>query len=115
MKPSSNSGAGRSVLVRLGTALAATGIGAATLAGCGSNGGVPVINLYGGASETDFNKIIAECNQQAHGEYKIVGNLLPSDSDGQREQLVRRLAAHSDSMNTHSSMEPSWFPQTPVI
>ena len=24
-------------------------------------------------------------------------------------------AAHSDSMNTHRSMEPSWFPHTPVI
>ena len=24
-------------------------------------------------------------------------------------------AAHNDSMNTHSSMEPSWFPQTPLI
>ena len=24
-------------------------------------------------------------------------------------------AEHSDSMNTHSSMEPSWFPHTPVI
>ena len=24
-------------------------------------------------------------------------------------------AAHSDSMNTHRSIEPSWFPQTPVI
>ncbi len=24
-------------------------------------------------------------------------------------------AAHSDSMKTHRSIEPSWFPQTPVI
>jgi multiple sugar transport system substrate-binding protein len=88
-----------SARVRTGATLVAAGMAAATLAGCGSGGGVPVINLYGGASETNFSQIIAECNQAAHGQYRIVGNLLPSDADGQREQLVRRLAAHSDSMD----------------
>ncbi|GAB3868747.1 ABC transporter substrate-binding protein [Nocardioides maradonensis] len=83
----------RSALILTGTLVASL------LSGCGGSGGVPVINLYGGAAETGFDKIIAECNQQAHGAYKIVGNLLPSDADGQREQLVRRLAAHSDSMD----------------
>lgn len=79
--------------------LLAGALTASLLSACGGSGGVPIINLYGGASETGFDKIIAECNQQAHGAYKIVGNLLPSDADGQREQLVRRLAAHSDSMD----------------
>ena len=75
-------------------------IASATLSACGgSDGGVPVINLYGGASAAGFDKIIDACNEEADGKYKIVGNLLPSDADGQREQLVRRLAAKDDSMD----------------
>jgi multiple sugar transport system substrate-binding protein len=84
------------------TALAGAGVlVSATLAACGgSSSGVPVVNLYGGASAAGFaEKIIAGCNKEAGGEYKIVGNLLPSDADGQREQLVRRLAAKDSSMD----------------
>ena len=71
----------------------------ASLAAC--SGGPPgvVVNLYGGASGTGFDKIIADCNQQANGRYTIVGNLLPSDADGQRDQLVRRLAAQDAGMD----------------
>jgi multiple sugar transport system substrate-binding protein len=71
----------------------------ASLAAC--SGGPPgvVVNLYGGASGTGFDKIIANCNQQAAGRYTIVGNLLPSDADGQRDQLVRRLAAQDAGMD----------------
>jgi multiple sugar transport system substrate-binding protein len=75
-------------------------LAASLVAGCGGgDNGVPVINLYGGYSSTGFDQIVAGCNKQAHGEYRIVGNLLPSEADGQREQLVRRLAAHDDSMD----------------
>jgi multiple sugar transport system substrate-binding protein len=75
-------------------------VASAMLTACGgSSGGVPVINLYGGASAAGFDKIIAACNKSANGEYKIVANLLPSDADGQREQLVRRLAAKDSSMD----------------
>lgn len=58
-----------------------------------------VINLFGGASTPGFNQIIDQCNEAAAGEYRIVGNLLPSDADGQREQMVRRLAARDDGMD----------------
>ena len=71
----------------------------ASLAACSSGGGGVVVNLYGGASGTGFDKIIADCNQQANGRYTIVGNLLPSDADGQRDQLVRRLAAQDAGMD----------------
>jgi multiple sugar transport system substrate-binding protein len=75
-------------------------LASATLAACGgSDSRVPVVNLYGGASAAGFDKIIAACNKEAAGKYKIVGNLLPSDADGQREQLVRRLAAKDSSMD----------------
>src|SRR4051812_24258241 len=75
-------------------------LASATLSACGgSDSKTPVVNLYGGASAAGFDKIIADCNKQAKGEYKIVGNLLPSDADGQREQLVRRLAAKDSSLD----------------
>ncbi len=69
-------------------------------AACSSgDGGVPVINLYGGAAAAGFDTIIADCNKEANGRYRIVGNLLPSTADGQREQMVRRLAAGDSSMD----------------
>jgi len=70
-----------------------------SLAACSSGPEGTVVNLYGGASGTNFDKILADCNQQAAGRYTIVGNLLPSDADGQRDQLVRRLAAHDEGMD----------------
>ena len=70
-----------------------------SLAACSSGPQGVVVNLYGGASGTGFDKIIADCNQQANGRYTIVGNLLPSDADGQRDQLVRRLAAQDAGMD----------------
>ena len=94
---------------RRGVALAGAALlASATLTACGGDsGGTPIINLYGGASAAGFDKIIADCNKQSGGKYKIVGNLLPSDADGQREQLVRRLAAKDDSMDL-IGMDVTW-------
>src|ERR1700710_2678831 len=78
-----------------------------SLAACASGPQGVVVNLYGGASGTGFDKIIADCNQQAAGRYTIVGNLLPSDADGQRDQLVRRLAAHDAGMDI-LGMDVTW-------
>lgn len=81
---------------------------ASTLAACGGSGsGVPTINLYGGASATGFDGIIASCNKAAAGKYKIVGNLTPSDADSQREQFVRRLAAHDKGLDL-LGMDVTW-------
>ena len=79
----------------------------ASLAACSSGPPGVVINLYGGASGTGFDKIIADCNQQAAGRYTIVGNLLPSDADGQRDQFVRRLAAQDAGMDL-LGMDVTW-------
>lgn len=85
---------------RLGAGLTGLALAASLLTACGGgDGGTPVINLYGGSAQTGFDKIIASCNKAAKGEYRIVGNLLPSAADGQREQMVRRLAAKDDSMD----------------
>ena len=81
------------------TAVIGAGAVVTSLAACSGGQGGTVINLYGGASGVGFNKIIADCNQQAGGRYKIVGNLLPSDADGQRDQFVRRLAARDSGMD----------------
>jgi multiple sugar transport system substrate-binding protein len=80
-------------------ALIATAALGVSLAACSTGPKGTVVNLYGGASGTGFDKILADCNKQAAGRYTIVGNLLPSDADGQRDQLVRRLAAHDDGMD----------------
>lgn len=79
----------------------------ASLAACSSGPKGIVVNLYGGASGTGFDKIIADCNQAAAGRYTIVGNLLPSDADGQRDQFVRRLAAHDSGLDL-LGMDVTW-------
>jgi multiple sugar transport system substrate-binding protein len=78
-----------------------------SMAACSSGPQGTVVNLYGGASGLGFDKIIADCNQQAAGRYTIVGNLLPSDADGQRDQFVRRLAAGDDGMDL-LGMDVTW-------
>ncbi len=78
------------------------------LAACGPTGAdVPVVNLYGGASAPGFEQIIADCNTQAGDRYRIVGNLLPSDADSQRDQLVRRLVAKDDGLDL-LGMDVTW-------
>ena len=95
-------------LVRAVASLSAGVLASATLAACGgSDGGVPVINLYGSAADAGFDKVLDPCNEAAEGRYKIVGNLLPSDADSQREQFVRRLAAKDDGMDI-LGMDVTW-------
>jgi multiple sugar transport system substrate-binding protein len=69
------------------------------VAACGSGGGgVPEINLYY-STEQNLSKVVADCNQQADGRYRIVYNVLPRAADEQRVQMVRRLAAKDSSMD----------------
>src|SRR4051812_29316080 len=91
------------------TAMVVAGLAASTaLAACGgSDNGVVTINLYGSASDADFDKILGPCNEAAKGRYKIIGNLIPSDADSQREQFVRRLAAHDSGMDI-LGMDVTW-------
>lgn len=100
---------GRGTGPRRGRALALGAVVAVTggLAACSSGPEGTVVNLYGGASAAGFDKIIAACNKEAAGRYTIVGNLLPSDADGQREQFVRRLAAKDTGLDL-LGMDVTW-------
>ena len=78
---------------RVVAAAAGSTLALSLLAACGSgDDDVPVVNLYGFAAAAGFPEVIADCNERADGEYRIVGNLLPSDADGQRD--VRRPGSH---------------------
>jgi multiple sugar transport system substrate-binding protein len=46
-----------------------------------------------------FAKAAAECSKASNGEYNIELHFLPADADGQREQMVRRLAAGDSSLD----------------
>jgi len=74
------------------------------LAACGgddsSSGGRATLNWFiarqpGGAVE----KLAQQCSQRSNGRYEIKVELLPSQADQQREQLVRRLGAEDDAMD----------------
>jgi multiple sugar transport system substrate-binding protein len=51
-----------------------------------------------------------KCTEAADGRYRIKTNLLPNDANGQREQLVRRLAADDDSIDL-MSLDPVFMPE----
>jgi len=75
----------------------------AALAGCGAGSaatGPVTLNFYlypdtSGATAME----IQACSAQAHGRYMISYQQLPTDSDSQRQQLARRLAAKDTSID----------------
>jgi multiple sugar transport system substrate-binding protein len=79
-------------------ALACSGLAACGTAGAST--GPVTLNFYfypDGSGATDT--AIANCNAQSHGKYHIVYQKLPQAADGQRQQMVRRLAAHDNTMD----------------
>ena len=88
----------RYVGVMMAGALAAAG-----LAACGTSSaatGSVTLNFYqypdvSGATVAE----IKNCNAQANGKYTISYQQLPAAADGQRLQLVRRLAAHDSTID----------------
>jgi multiple sugar transport system substrate-binding protein len=74
---------------------------ALTACGTGNAATGPVtLNFYlypDGSGATQ--QAISNCDSQAHGKYVISYQELPSASDGQRQQLVRRLAAHDNTID----------------
>jgi multiple sugar transport system substrate-binding protein len=78
-------------------------LAAAGLAACGTSSaatGPVTLNFYlypdsSGATQQAINN----CDKQSGGKYTISYQQLPTGSDGQRQQLVRRMAAHDTSID----------------
>ncbi|MCF4135830.1 extracellular solute-binding protein [Streptomyces sp. Tue 6430] len=75
---------------------------ASVLAACGSDegSGRPTLNWYNFPDDSGaLQKAADRCSQASGGRYRISYNKLPRAADGQRQQLVRRLAAEDDSID----------------
>jgi multiple sugar transport system substrate-binding protein len=83
--------------------------GAGLLAACGSSGKGPATLSWYVFPEPSgsFIKAAADCTQSSHGAYRIAIQNLPTTSDGQRTQLVRRLAAGDSSIDI-VAMDVDW-------
>ena len=94
--------------------LAATAVAAVAsslLAGCGSDGGgVPTLTWYINPDAGGQAEIASRCTDAAEGRYRISTATLPRDASGQREQLVRRLAANDSSIDI-MSLDPPFIPE----
>ncbi len=86
---------------RLYTALATAALAVAVACGGDGGDGGPVslnwfiFNEPSGA----LPQIAGECSRLSQGRYEIEFEYLPSNADGQREQLVRRLGAQDDTID----------------
>src|SRR5829696_4404275 len=79
-------------------------IAAVTLAGCGGgdSGGTPTLTWYINPDSGGQAEIASRCSDDSDGAYTIEVSVLPRNSDAQREQLVRRLAAEDESIDLMS-------------
>jgi multiple sugar transport system substrate-binding protein len=101
---------------RAGSACAVVAVllGATGLAACGSSSaatGPVTLNFYlypdtSGATQAAINN----CDKQSHGKYTISWQQLPAAADGQRQQLVRRLAAHDTTIDI-MGLDVTWEPE----
>src|SRR3954469_5539692 len=86
-------------------------VAALTAGGCGGSsksGGPTTVNWYvfkepGGA----FDSAAAKCSKDSNGKYQVKVVALPTDSDQQRELIVRRLAAKDSSIDV-IGMDVNW-------
>jgi multiple sugar transport system substrate-binding protein len=91
-------------------AIVAATLTAPLVAACGggAGGGVTLTVYY--PPEQHFQNVIDQCNQQADGAYHIVNLTAPRAADGQREQMVRRLAAGDTSLDI-LGVDVTWTPE----
>lgn len=77
-------------------------LGAAAAACSSDDGGTPTLNWYINPDNGGQAALAETCTEAAGGKYRIDTAPLPNDADGQREQLVRRLAANDSSIDLMS-------------
>ena len=83
-----------------GLAGLAAALVAGLIAGCGGSSGPPTLSWYIFPEPSgSFAHAAQVCSQASGGKYKIALNTLPTDADGQRQELVRRLAAKDSSID----------------
>jgi multiple sugar transport system substrate-binding protein len=106
-------GPGRAGGRRVGFLAVAATVAAVALAACGSSGGSGGSGSSGGGGggtatlnwymfpdgSGSFSAAAANCSKASNGAYRINLNVLPNDADGQRQQMVRRLAAKDSSLD----------------
>jgi multiple sugar transport system substrate-binding protein len=80
------------------------------LAGCGGSSGVATLNWYINPDNGGQAQLAAKCSAASNGAYRINTSTLPNDATGQREQLVRRLAAKDSSIDL-MSLDPPFIPE----
>ncbi|MDQ3946000.1 MAG: ABC transporter substrate-binding protein, partial [Actinomycetota bacterium] len=76
------------------------------LAGCGGGSGLPTLNWYINPDNGGQAQLAAKCTAAASGRYRLKTSVLPNEATGQREQLVRRLAAEDASIDLMSLDPP---------
>lgn len=76
-------------------------LAASTLVACGGGGsGEPTLQFYNAPDPSGaIQQAVNTCTEASGGKYRIKYNKLPNSADGQRQQLVRRLAARDSSMD----------------
>src|SRR3954447_12086018 len=97
--------------IRASLALAVLACAALVAAGCGGSGsstGPTTVKWYvfkepGGA----FDAAAAKCTKDSNGRYKVSVVALPTDSDQQRELIIRRLAAKDKDLDV-LGMDVNW-------
>jgi ABC-type glycerol-3-phosphate transport system substrate-binding protein len=88
-------------------------LAAALLAGCGDGGGAgrARLNWYNFPDDSGaLQKAATDCGRASGGRYSIAYNKLPRAADGQRQQLVRRMAAHDKALDI-LGLDVTWTPE----
>lgn len=88
------------VPVRTGLGVVAAAAVAIGLAACGGSSGPPTLSWYMFPEPSgSFAAAAKDCSKASGGKYQIQINTLPTEADAQRQELVRRLAAHDSSID----------------
>lgn len=86
-------------------------LAASVLAACGGGAsGPPTLTWYINPDSGGQVEIARRCTAAAQGRYQVTTTLLPRESSEQRQQLVRRLAAHDSSIDL-MSLDPPYIPE----
>ena len=102
-------------LRRLGALVCAPVLLGVALAACSSASAAnaPVTLNYWSFPDNSgaIQQAVNNCSAASGGKYTISYNKLPTDADSQRQQLVRRLAAHDSSMDI-LALDVTWEAET---